>query len=89
MTEHVYSLTADELKHLVRAAVREELEAAGLRIAEPEQRDEAREDFRFVRKLRKNVEGTANKVGMAIILAMVSGVVAATWTGVRYLVRTP
>lgn len=86
-TERVHHLTPDELKTLVREAVREELEDAGLRLSEPEHREEAREDFRFIRRFRKGMESTANKIGMAIILAVTSGLVAATWAGFRSFVK--
>lgn len=71
----VASMTEDELIHVIRAAVREEFSAAGMRVDAPADVDEARRDFMFLRRLRGWVDGTASKVGGAVILALVSGVV--------------
>jgi hypothetical protein len=73
-TKPVPHMTADEMEALVRNAVRQELSAAGLRIDEPEHQDEARADFVFLRSLRRGTYGAASKVGMAVILAIVSGI---------------
>jgi len=67
-------MTADELEGLVRKAVRDEIKAAGLRLDDPQHQDEARADFVFLRALRRGTYGAASKVGMAVILAIVSGV---------------
>jgi hypothetical protein len=69
------TFSTEQLAQL-RALYREELADAGLRIDGPDHVDEAREDFRFVRKLRKGVNGTASKVGWVVIAALVS---AAIW----------
>lgn len=66
--------TKEQLEQL-RSVFREELADAGLRLDSAAHQDEAREDFRFVRRLRKGVDGTAAKIGWAIILAMLGGVV--------------
>lgn len=71
-------LTVEQLRQIeavVRLAVREELNDAGLRVDGVEHQDEAREDFRFIRRLRKRVDGAASKVGMAVILAITSGLI--------------
>lgn len=65
--------TPEQLAQL-RAVFREELGDAGLRIDGPDHVDAAREDFRWLRKMRMAVEGTASKVGMAVILAVTSGI---------------
>ncbi|RTL72359.1 MAG: hypothetical protein EKK41_05045 [Hyphomicrobiales bacterium] len=71
----VSSMTEDELIDVVRHAVRAELNMAGLRIDAPADVDEARADFAFVRRVRQAFNGAAAKVGGAIILAIVSGIV--------------
>jgi len=71
----VSSLTEDELEDLIRSAVRAEFSAAGMRVDAPSDVDEARKDFLFLRRFRGWVDGTASKVGGAIILAIVSGIV--------------
>lgn len=66
--------TKEQLDQL-RSVFREELADAGLRLDSAEHQDEAREDFRFMRRLRKWVDGAASKVGMAVILAVTSGII--------------
>lgn len=70
--------TAEQLKQIeavVRLSVREELNDAGLRVDGAEHQDEAREDFRFIRRLRKRVDGAASKVGMTVLLAIISALI--------------
>jgi hypothetical protein len=74
-TKPVPHMTADEMEALVRNAVRQELSAAGLRIDEPEHQDEAREDFRFLRKMRRSMDGAASKVGYTILLSIAGGII--------------
>lgn len=69
----IASLTEDELIAIVRAAVREEFSAAGMRVDAPADVDEAKEDFRFLRKTRRWFEGASSKVGGALILTIVGG----------------
>lgn len=69
----VASMTEDELVKVVRAAVRAEFSAAGMRVDAPADVDEAREDFRFLRKIRLWFEGTSSKIGGALILTIVGG----------------
>lgn len=59
----------------LRQVFREELGNAGLRLDEPDLVDKAREDFRFLRKLRTGVDGVAAKIGWLVIAAMVGGLV--------------
>jgi hypothetical protein len=68
-------MTEDELIHVIRAAVRAEFSAAGMRVDAPADVDSAREDFRFLRKFRLWFEGSSSKVGGALILAVVSGLI--------------
>lgn len=58
---------------------------AGLTLAEEEHVMEARRDFAFLRSLRQSTDGVASKIGMAVIMAMLSGVLLATWTGFKAL----
>lgn len=78
MTPPSHAFTAEQMAQLstvVKAAVREELADAGLRLDDASHQDEAREDFRFVRRLRQGVNGMAAKVGWVCIAAALSGVV--------------
>lgn len=78
-------MTAEELEAIVRQAVRDEFSRAGLRIDEASHQDEAKEDFRFVRRLRKMVEGGASKVGVTVLMAIISGMVWLFWQGAQTL----
>jgi len=84
----VITIGRNDLEQIVRAAVREELHAVGLRADEPEQVDEARADFRFVRRMRKGVEGIANKVGMTVVVALVGGLLTVLSWGLRSALRS-
>lgn len=75
-------LSADELRAIVRGAVRDEFKAIGLRV-DDDHADDARDDFRFIRKFRQSFEGVASKVGMALILSIVSGLTYLVWQGFR------
>ena len=59
----------------IRSAMSEVLADAGLRIDEPKGQDEAREDFRFLRRLRRGLDGLAGKIGWVIIAAVLGGVI--------------
>lgn len=61
----------EQLEQL-RSVFREELADAGLRIDGPEHVDDAREDFRFLRRLRTNYDGAAKQVGRAILGALIT-----------------
>ncbi|CAH1672254.1 hypothetical protein [Chelatococcus asaccharovorans] len=82
MTDTITISKAD-LKAIVKEAVREEFHDVGLRTDEPEHVDEAREDFRFIRRVRKAMDTTASKIGTAIILALVGGLITLITLGFR------
>lgn len=73
-----------QLEAIVRKSVREELNDAGLRLDGAEHQDEAREDFRFIRRLRKRVEGAAARVGATVILAVASGLIWLVMQGLTF-----
>jgi len=64
-----------QLTLIVKEAVREEMADGGLRL-DGDHLDQAREDFRFLRKLRSGVDGIASKVGWVVIAAVLGGI---TW----------
>ena len=64
-----------QLTDAFRAVVREELADAGLRLDGTDHQDAAKEDFRFLRRLRTGIDGAVSKVGWAIIVALLGGVV--------------
>lgn len=67
-------MTADDLEDLVRKAIRDEFSAVGLRVDDAESQDKAREDFRFLRKMRQSFDGAASKIGYTILLALFGGI---------------
>lgn len=75
--------TPEQLAQL-RQALREELAEAGLRVDGPDHVDEAREDFRFVRKMRRAVEGIAAKIGWSVIAAVVGAVLWLVTNGLNF-----
>lgn len=64
-----------QLTDAIRAAVREELADAGLRLDDTDHQDAAKEDFRFLRRLRTGIDGVAGKIGWTIIAAILGGVI--------------
>ena len=66
---------------------------AGLRVDEPEQVDEAREDFRWLRRTRLAWDGAARKIGTAILGGglVILGVVLATgfWSWISHAGKPP
>jgi hypothetical protein len=74
-TKPIPHMTADDLEALVRKAVREELNAAGLRLDDTAHQDEAKEDFRFLRKVRTSFDGAASRIGYTILLALAGGII--------------
>ncbi|MDC9825689.1 hypothetical protein PRN20_18295 [Devosia sp. ZB163] len=90
------SFTPEQLRQLasvVKAAVREELADSGLRLDGSEHQDEAREDFRFLRRLRIGWDGTAAKIGNWVLVGVlvVAGSIIATgfWTWINSGGKTP
>lgn len=73
MSDELTDVQIRQIETAVRKAIREELADAGLRIDDGEHQDEAREDFRFLRRLRKGLDGAAAKVGWTIMLALIGG----------------
>lgn len=86
----VSAMTEDELAGVVRAAVRAEFGAAGLRVDEPDDQDEAREDFRLLRKIRRGIDGASSKIGGAVIMALISGLLWLVYLGIHaFMGKTP
>lgn len=72
---------SDTQMEQLRSIFREELADAGLRIDGPEHVDDAREDFRFLRRLRLNWDGSAKRVGNAVLGAVVTLMLAIIGAG--------
>jgi ElaB/YqjD/DUF883 family membrane-anchored ribosome-binding protein len=59
----------------LRSLLREEFADAGIRLDGPDHVEEARADFRFIRRVRKGVDGYASKIGWFVIAAILAGAV--------------
>lgn len=75
VTKASQGFTREQMEQL-RGLFREELADAGLRIDGPEHVDDAREDFRFLRRLRVGLNGFSSKIGWAVIVAILGAAVA-------------
>lgn len=64
------SFTPEQVAQL-RAVMADVLADAGLRLDDANHQDEAREDFRFLRGLRKAWTGSANRIGTAVLTALI------------------
>ncbi len=62
----------EQLTQIVRSAVREEMADSGLRLDGEIHQDAAKEDFRFLRNLRKTWDGAVSKIGNAVLIAVVA-----------------
>jgi hypothetical protein len=74
LVESSKSFTPEQIAQL-RAVMVDVLGDAGLRLDEAEHEDEAREDFRFLRRFRKAFDGASTQVGRSLLMALI-GVVA-------------
>lgn len=61
----------EQLKAIVKEGVEEAFEDLGLRMDGPEQITEAREDFRFLRRMRKLWDSAVTRVGTIVLTAVV------------------
>lgn len=70
LVENSKKFTPEQVEQL-RVVLIDVLGDAGLRIDEANHQDEAREDFRFLRRLRLAWDGSAQKVGTAVLTAVI------------------
>lgn len=93
MVESVGKGFSDEQLAQMREAMRQVLTDAGLRLDDTDQQFEAREDFRFLRRLRISWDGASKKVGGAIlggaIIIVAAIMVAGFWTWINSGGRGP
>ena len=81
------TITREDLRVMIRDAVRDAFSDVGIHHEDAETLEYARADFRFVRNLRKGIEGAQSKIGAAVITAVVAGLVfmlglgAKSWIG--------
>ncbi|MBB3771500.1 hypothetical protein FHS55_002099 [Angulomicrobium tetraedrale] len=79
----------DDFRIVVRDVFREELHAIGLRAASADEVDQAREDFRALRRWRLAMDGIASKIGYTVITVLVGAMLIVAWAGVRVHVLRP
>ncbi len=78
-----------EIEVTVRKVLREELRDIGLRVGTEDQQEEVREDFRFLRLWRRNVNGIALKIGWLFIAAGVGGIIWIFTQGLNFWNQRP
>lgn len=73
---------SDKQLEQLKAAVSEAFAGVGLRVDDPDHIDDAREDFRFLRRFRQSWDGAAKKVGGTVLVAIVGvalAIIGAGW----------
>ncbi|PZQ81260.1 MAG: hypothetical protein DI549_14720 [Ancylobacter novellus] len=86
----VLSISKDELKEMMERAVQRGLEDVGLYTEDADDRREAREDLRFLRRWRKASDGIAAKVGYTVLAVVTGGLLIVVWTGIKlHVLRQP
>lgn len=82
----VVSLSPAELEEMIGRVVRNELMHAGVYVEDAKGREESRADFGFLRRVRRAYDSMVSKIGAAVVLALVGGLVwlivqgAKVWT---------
>jgi hypothetical protein len=77
-------LSTDQLKNVIRDAIREEFIACGLLASTPAEKAEAQEDFIFLRRWRKSFDVAVNKVVSVTLLAVVSFIGGLIYIGFNF-----
>jgi hypothetical protein len=83
MSGDLITICKDELAEVVRKAVREELYAIGLRADDANQVDAARRDFMFMRRIRTFTESLAQKIALAVAVAIVGSAITLLTLGFK------
>jgi hypothetical protein len=81
--DRLAEIIREAVREPVREAVRAELFEAGLMLHEPEHKLDAREDFSFLRNMRKRFDTVSGWVGKIVVTALMAGVLAIFVAGAR------
>ncbi len=85
------SMSEEEIRRIVEQAVRETLHemlpALGIDISSPETRIQVQVDMAWLRRQRRASEQVEKLVKRTAIALVVSGLLAALWTGIRAAIR--
>jgi hypothetical protein len=81
-----FSVDKYELEELIAKAVRKGLADVGLRATTENEADAVREDMRFLRRFRLGTNGVSQKVGMAVILALIGGLLTMLGYGAKVFI---
>lgn len=73
-------MTREEVREIIKDTVTETLISLGIDAANP---TEMQRDFQFVRSTRKSSESMKTKILMVILGAVMTGLVAAAWNGIK------
>lgn len=77
------TVSPEELGRIVREAVRQGFRDAGVYAETPEQQEETRLDFAFLRTMRKSRDVLGKGVGNALMALGVGGIIALLWLGFK------
>jgi hypothetical protein len=81
--DRLREIIRDAVREPIKEAVRAELFEAGLMVHEPEHKLDARDDFHFLRAMRKRFDIVSGWVGKAIVGALLTGVLALFVAGLK------
>ena len=77
-------MTQDEIRAVVRQAVRDTLIELGVDTSDNQAMLAMQQDFAFLRKQRLMAELIGRQTRIALIGALIAGLLAAPWAGVRW-----
>jgi hypothetical protein len=83
MSGDLITISKEDLEKIVREAIRVEMYAIGLRADDPNQVDEARRDFMFMRRIRTFTESLAQKIALTVAVAIVGSAITLLTLGFR------
>jgi hypothetical protein len=80
-------MTQDEIRAIVRQAVRDTLIELGVDTSDNQAMLAMQQDFAFLRKQRLMAELIGRQTRIALIGALIAGLLAALWAGVKWNLR--